>query len=148
MARFRPRSTVQPPAVQLAIAEEAFRRAESAGHLSSEFGRRAAQDRVEGFRGEVKAAKARREALARVEVLPAISAAAERASQVTSRSKSGGKLKTPRNGLGPCRRRVLVVPQGARLGQMAGFPSHACGISEDEFPPFQLWLLAGVVRAL
>lgn len=64
------------------IAEEALRRAESAGSLPAEGGRRAAEETIEKFRKDVKAAQARRTSLTRRAVPAAAAAAAERANQV------------------------------------------------------------------
>lgn len=67
------------------IAEEALRRAESAGNLPAEEGRRAAEETIEKFRKDAKAAQARRTSLARhAAPATAAAAAAERASQVAA----------------------------------------------------------------
>ncbi len=74
-----------PPATfgrQVAMAEEALRRAKAAGRLPTEGGLRAAEERIDKIRKEAKAARARRVALAKREVPAAAVAAADRASQV------------------------------------------------------------------
>lgn len=64
------------------IAEEALRRAASAGSLPAEGGRRAAEETIENFRKDAKAAQARRKSLTRRAVPAAAAAAAEWACQV------------------------------------------------------------------
>lgn len=70
------------PPQKVAIAEEALRRAKAAGSLPAEGGRRAVEESIDLMRKDAKAARARRTALARRAVPSAVSAAAERASQV------------------------------------------------------------------
>lgn len=63
------------------MAEEAHRRAKAAGHLTTEAGLLAVEERIGSIRREVKAAKAARAALAKRGVPAEAAAAANRASQ-------------------------------------------------------------------